>query len=109
MGIRTSKITQTFTCNGCGDTWEYNQPTSPAETLPVEITDKLKKLVATSDPASGNPPYEAIFCDDECAIQGIRDGKHRKTVQLVVGAKPGDFERATVGDAAAKRMKRSIN
>ena len=65
MGIRTSKVVQTFKCDGCDATYEYNQPTHPGETLTTEVADKLKKIVAVSDPASGQPPFETLYHDDD--------------------------------------------
>jgi len=109
MGIRTAKIVQQFTCDNCKLMFEYNQPTSPAEKLPVEITDRLKKLVAVSDPSAGAQGYETVYCDDDCAVSAIRAGKHRRAVQLVVGAKPGDVEQAAATDTVAKRLKKSVN
>jgi hypothetical protein len=110
MGLRTSKIVQQFVCDQCHDVFEYNQPTNPTEKLPLEITDKLKKLVQIFDPAGGGQAgFETMYCSDECAIEGIEQKRHRKTVQLLVAPNPSNLESAIAGDRAAKQMKRKVN
>ena len=120
MGIETIKIEHRFTCENCGEGFEYNQPLNPTQKLSDEIVAKLRALVTVVDTAS-NPqqPFETLYCSDECAILGIQDKKHRKTIQLTVAPPPSSsgivlagetqVKQAVAADNALKTMRKRVN
>jgi hypothetical protein len=116
MGIKTAKVVQRFVCDYCKDVFEYESPMSPTDKVPESVANKLKELVCMSDPNGGRQPYETTYCNDECAINGIRARDHRVTVQLKVNppsvslaAGEADVKAAIAGDAAVRKMKKRTN